>query len=420
MESRKLYWMFKKDLLTLWRHKSQLISMIVFPIIMITLFGYGMGGSIENVPIAIVEQSSGDITDMTLMSIKNMSLFEVKEITNNVNEAKSMVNNGEVTAAIILPSNYEEIDDDQAKTVVLYLDSSDQISGQAIIPATQGLFAEIGAQIGSEKLASLSIAEYSPTSEIEGENEGAEGTTEYSTNDSTSGSADSSTENMESTISDSLNSVVNTINLQVNKIYGDIEYIDFLVPAVLAMTIMMSCMMGMGQSIAGERETGELARLFMTPTSVSTVVGGKIMSKLIIEVGKALILLVTAILLFKITINGSIILTIFMLALGALCFVGFGIMISATAKTQEDYIQQVMPFTMPMMFVSGVFYPIETMPWIFQQIANIAPLTYLNNAMRAIMIKGAGIGDIWVEILVLVGFTLIFFTLGVIRFNRDV
>lgn len=62
-----------------------------------------------------------------------------------------------------------------------------------------------------------------------------------------------------------------------------IEYIDFLVPAVLGMTVMMSCMMGMGASIAGERETGELARLFMTPTSISTVVGGKIASKLIVE-----------------------------------------------------------------------------------------------------------------------------------------
>ncbi|MDR0900629.1 MAG: ABC transporter permease, partial [Methanobrevibacter sp.] len=201
---------------------------------------------------------------------------------------------------------------------------------------------------------------------------------------------------------------------------GDIEYIDFLVPAILAMTMMMSCMMGMGQSIAGERETGELARLFMTPTSVATVVGGKIISKLVIETGKVIILLVTAMLLFGITINGNIFLAILVLILGALCFVGFGIMISATASTQEDYTQLVMPFTMPMMFVSGVFYPIETMPWIFQQIANIAPLTYLNNAMRGIMLKGAGIGDIWVDILVLIGFTLIFFSLGVIRFNRDV
>ncbi|HNS25916.1 MAG TPA: ABC transporter permease, partial [Methanobacteriaceae archaeon] len=102
------------------------------------------------------------------------------------------------------------------------------------------------------------------------------------------------------------------------------------------------------------------------------------------------------------------------------CFVGFGIMISARVGTQEDYIQMVMPFSMPMMFISGVFYPLETMPWIFQKIAYLAPLTYANIALREVMLQGAGIGDIWVEVAVLLGFTLLFFAMGVTRFNRDI
>lgn len=406
MEGKKFLWMLKKDLLSLKRHPSRMIAMFLFPIIMITLFGYGMGGSIENVPIVIAEQSQGDITDQTLMAVKDMSLFEVKNITTNVNAAKEMVDNGEVKAAIILPQNYDDITSDQTKTVVLYLDSSDQIASQTVVPATQQLFSQISAEIGAEKLASLQVQN-----------------TENSSASSTSVATELDNSSQESAtvgVSDSVNGIVNSINLQVNKIYGNIAYIDFLVPAILAMTVMMSCMMGMGQSIAGERETGELARLFMTPTSVATVVGGKIFSKLIIETVKALILLGAAILLFGITINGNIFLAIGILVLGALTFVGFGIMISATAQTQEDYTQLVMPFTMPMMFVSGVFYPIETMPWIFQKIAYIAPLTYLNDAMRGVMLKGRGIGDIWVDILVLVGFLIVFFALGVIRFDRDV
>ncbi|KZX16054.1 ABC transporter permease [Methanobrevibacter filiformis] len=405
MEGKKFLWMLKKDLLSLWRHKPRLVSIMVFPILMIVLFGYGMGGSIENVPIAIVDQSHGETADMTLMSIKNMSLFEIKNITSNVQDAKEMVDRGEVKAAIILPSNYDNITDPQAKTVVLYLDSSDQIAGQTIVPAAQMLFSEIGAKISSEKLVDM--------------NPNLDQATSLQVENSTNSSAEEDS-SPTSVISSSLSGIVNTVNLQVNRLYGEIEYIDFLVPAILAMTLMMSCMMGMGQSIAGERETGELARLFMTPTSVATVVGGKIMSKLTIETIRAMVLLVTAILLFGITINGNIFLAILLLILGALCFVGFGMMISATAQSQEDYTQMVMPFTMPMMFVSGVFYPIETMPWIFQKIAYICPLTYLNDAMRGVMLKGAGIGDIWIDIAVLAGFTLLFFALGVVRFNRDV
>jgi ABC-2 type transport system permease protein len=407
MEMKKFFWMLKKDLLTLWRHKPRLISLFVFPILMIALFGYGMGGTIENVPIAIVEQSNGTVTDTTLMAIKDMSLFDVKNITTNVNDGKKLVDTGQVKATIILPSNYENISESSAKTVVLYLDSSDQIASQTLVPTTQGLFTKIGSEIGMEKLASIQTTTITPAS----------------SNNSVSGDGSSATgsgeESLGSSLSSDLAGIVNTINLQVNRIYGDIEYIDFLVPAILAMTVMMSCMMGMGQSIAGERETGELTRLFMTPTSISTVIGGKIASKLIIETARAMILLVTAIILFGITINGSWVLAIIMLIIGALCFVGFGIMVSATSSTQEDYIQIVMPFTMPMMFVSGVFYPVETMPAIFQKIAYLCPLTYFNDAMRGIMLKGQGVGDIWIDIAVLVGFTIVFFVLGVVRFNRD-
>lgn len=412
MEGKKFIWMLKKDLLSLKRHPSRMIAMFLFPIIMITLFGYGMGGSIENVPIVIAEQSTGDITDQTLMAVKDMSLFEVKNITTNVNAAKEMVDNGEAKAAIILPQNYDDLSSNQSKTVVLYLDSSDQIASQSVIPATQQLFSQISSSIGAEKLASLQVQNTG--------NGSANTTSENATSLVTENATGTDNGTTTTGLSDSVNGIVNSINLQVNKVYGNIAYIDFLVPAILAMTVMMSCMMGMGQSIAGERETGELARLFMTPTSVATVVGGKIFSKLIIETAKALILLAAAILLFGITINGNILLAIGVLVLGALTFVGFGIMISATAQTQEDYTQLVMPFTMPMMFVSGVFYPIETMPWIFQKIAYIAPLTYLNDAMRGVMLKGQGIGDIWVDILVLVGFLIVFFVIGVIRFDRDV
>jgi ABC-2 type transport system permease protein len=387
VETKKLIWMVKKEWISLIRHPNRLISILVFPIIMILLFGYGMGGDLSNLPIVVVSQSNGDLTDITLEAIKTNDIYHVVKITDNINEAKDMVDKGDVKAAIILPSDYDE-NTNQQKAVTFYLDSSDQMATQSLIPSTQAIFNQISLEQASATSSNTSLS-------LE----------------------DANTEN---TLSSSINSFKSSITLHINKIYGDIKYIDFLVPAVLGMTIMMSCMMGMGASIAGERETGELARLFMTPTSVATVIGGKIMGKLSVEFLRAIILLAAAILLFGATVNGGIIPTLIVLIIGALCFVGFGIMMSARASTQEDYSQMVMPFSMPMMFVSGVFYPVETMPWIFQQIAYICPLTYLNNAMRGVMLKGLSLGDVWVELLVLIGFTLLFFALGVKRFNRDV
>ena len=95
-------------------------------------------------------------------------------------------------------------------------------------------------------------------------------------------------------------------------------------------------------------------------------------------------------------------------------------MISATSKTQEDYIQIVMPIAMPMMFICGVFFPKETMPWLLQKISYLLPLTYANDAFRVVMLQGAGLNSIALDLGVLLFFTLLFFVVGVVRFNRDI
>ena len=383
IEPKKFWWMIKKELISLKRHPARLVSILAFPIIMILLFGYGMGGEMTDLPIVVVSQSHGDLTDLTLDTIKTTETYHVVEVIDSLDEGKERVDTGEVKAAIILPSDYDE-DTSNQKAVTLYLDSSDQMASQILESSTQGIFYRLSNMVASQTSVSTQDADIEPS------------------------------------VMHSLNNFKDDISLHINRIYGNIKYIDFLVPAILGMTIMMSCMMGMGATIAGERETGELARLFMTLTSVATVIGGKIAAKLLIELVRALILIFMAVLLFNVSIKGGFLQTFIVLVIGALCFVGFGIMLSARTQTQEDYAQISLPFSMPMMFVSGVFYPIETMPWILQKLAYIFPLTYLNDAMRGIMLKGQTLGDVWVDLVVLLGFTLLFFIIGVKRFNRDV
>ena len=403
IELRKFSWMIKKELLSLKRHPSRLVSILAFPIIMILLFGYGMGGDMTDLPVLVVSQSQGDLTDLTLDTIKTTDQYKVIEVIDDVDDAKQRVDNGEVKAAIILPENYDS--DASQKAVTLYLDSSDQMASSSLESVTQAIFA---------KLSNMEAADAVNT------NSSSQEVNSTASANQSALTTETQSANVSESVGHTFDNFKDDIALHINKIYGNIKYIDFLVPAVLGMTVMMSCMMGMGASIAGERETGELARLFMTPTSISTVVGGKIASKLIIELVRALILIFMAIILFNVSIKGGILQTFIVLFFGALCFVGFGIMLSARTNSQEDYTQIAMPFSMPMMFVSGVFYPIETMPWILQKIAYIFPLTYLNDAMRAVMIKGQSLGDVWLDLVILLGFTVLFFIIGVKRFNRDI
>lgn len=373
-EINKIKWMIKKDLLTLWRHKVQFASLILFPILMIALCGWGMGGTVENTPVVVVKQSSGDVTDQVINALKADDTFDIKDIMTNSDDAKEKVDNGEVKAAIILSSDFES---SNSKNAVLYIDSSDQLTTQTLVPKTEQIFASLSEKVGTQQVNA-------------------------------------------NTTTNPITQTAQTIKLQVNKIYGDLDYIDFLLPGVLAMTMFMSSMMTMGNSIAGERERGELSRLFMTPTNVSSVLTGKIISQVVRELIRALVLIIAAMLLFNVMIKGNLLLLVLVILIAVLCFVGFGMMFSATAKTQEDYIQIVMPVAMPMMFICGVFFPTETMPWILQKIALFLPLTYANDAFRAVMLKGAGLDSIAFDLIVLLAFALLFFIVGIVRFNRDV
>lgn len=373
-EINKIKWMIKKDLLTLWRHKVQFASLILFPILMIALCGWGMGGTVENTPVVVVKQSSGDVTDQVINALKADDTFDIKDIMTNSDDAKEKVDNGEVKAAIILSSDFES---SNSKNAVLYIDSSDQLTTQTLVPKTEQIFASLSEKVGTQQVNA-------------------------------------------NTTTNPITQTAQTIKLQVNKIYGDLDYIDFLLPGVLAMTMFMSSMMTMGNSIAGERERGELSRLFMTPTNVSSVLTGKIISQVVRELIRALVLIIAAMLLFNVMIKGNLLLLVLVILIAVLCFVGFGMMFSATAKTQEDYIQIVMPVAMPMMFICGVFFPTETMPGILQKIALFLPLTYANDAFRAVMLKGAGLGSIAFDLIVLLAFALLFFIVGIVRFNRDV
>ena len=218
VETKKIKWIFKKDMMTLWRHKPRLISLLLFPIIMITLFGYGFGGTVTNIPVVIVSQSNGPVTDATLDALKDNSLYDVTSIISDPNQGREMVLNGQVKAAIVLPPNYDDLNSKTSKNVILDLDSSDEIVSSALIPSTQALFSGISTQLGVLQLQSLNSSRSSaPSSAI---NLQLSNQTTTQSNPSPGGI--------------NYQNIINSIHFQVNKLYGNISYIDFLVPGILA------------------------------------------------------------------------------------------------------------------------------------------------------------------------------------------
>ncbi|MDY6894614.1 MAG: ABC transporter permease [Thermotogota bacterium] len=184
------------------------------------------------------------------------------------------------------------------------------------------------------------------------------------------------------------------------------NYYDFMAPGIMAMISIMSVMTGLAASITRERELGTMDGLMVTPISRGSIVVGKIIAQTVRGMMQALIVLVISILIFHVHIVGSIWLTIFILILGTFSFIGIGIIVTASFKEQEAAEITMTTITFPMIFFSGVFFPIEQMPNFAKVVSKIFPLTYSADALRKVVVLGASIGDVRNQIFVLLAFAL--------------
>jgi ABC-2 type transport system permease protein len=213
--------------------------------------------------------------------------------------------------------------------------------------------------------------------------------------------------------------IVKPYNVQTEgAVEGDLSYFDFIAPGIMAMTVMMSVMTGLPAAITHEKETGTLDGMMVAPINRLAIILGKTIAQMTRGILQGTIILILASVLFGVTIHGNIILVFALLLLGVFSFVGLGVAITSFAKDQETASMMMMTLVFPMMLLSGVFFPIEQMPWFMQGIANFLPLTYVSSALRKVMVLGADIPMIGTELIVLIGFGIIMTAIAIPVFKK--
>jgi ABC-2 type transport system permease protein len=199
---------------------------------------------------------------------------------------------------------------------------------------------------------------------------------------------------------------------------GHPSYFDFIAPGIMAMTVMMSVMTGLPVAISQEKEIGTMDGMMVAPINRLSILLGKTMAQTGRGLIQGVIILALAIGIFGVAIQGSILLVFALLLLGVFSFVGLGIVITSFTKDQETAQMFMMTLMFPMMFLSGVFFPIQQMPWYMQDISKILPLTYAADALRKVMVLGAGIPQISSELIVLLAFGIVMIAIALPVFRR--
>jgi len=376
-----------KDLVDLFRNRLGLVLLIVMPLFMMVMVGFiypSNGNSISNLPIALVNEDAGygnstflgQNFTTSLQQINNQTGMFVFSNASSMGDIKDMIQRGELDGGIVIPSNFTaSILSEEQGTLIIVTDQSNPQISATIQAVLSGVFDQMGTQLALHKVEPLNAT--NPLA------------------------------------------VVKPYNVQTEGVVsGNPSYFDFIAPGIMAMTVMMSVMTGLPVAISQEKEVGTLDGMMVAPINRLSIIVGKTLGQTARGLIQGVIILALAVGLFGVTIQGSIFLVFGLLLLGVFSFVGIGIVITSFAKDQETATMLMMTLMFPMMFLSGVFFPIQQMPWYMQYISRVLPLTYASQALRKVMVLGAGIPAISTELTILIVFGVVMTAIAVPVFRR--
>ena len=198
----------------------------------------------------------------------------------------------------------------------------------------------------------------------------------------------------------------------------DLGYIDFLVPGIVGMTVRQLGLFGVAFGFVHLKRTGALRRLFATPTSPAYFLGAQVASRLIIAFVQVVILFGIGI-WFGLQMFGDYLSLAAIVLLGSMIFLAVGFSIAGWAKNEDQAAPVANLISLPMMFLSGVFFPRDAMPDFLANITQFMPLTYVNEALRAVVNDGASLTSLGPQLLGMGVWALITFVLAVRLFKWE-
>jgi ABC-type multidrug transport system, permease component len=381
------YHVMAKDMLEFRRNRMQLAALVIMPLIFLVMFGFifPSGNTQQHMPMGIVNLDQGQgsnefLAQLELMN-QNTSFMDFKNYS-SVDEAKTQINQGKIYGAFIIPSGFSEnLTSGKSGEFTVYIDNSNPQSAtqiqQALSSTVNGL---------NDMKAQANVLELSKDANRQ--------------------------INPQAIIFPYVPQVSTTIP-------GETNYFNFLAPGLMIMIVMMGVMTGIPEAISKEKEMGTFDGMLSAPISQISVIIGKTAALCTRGFIQCIIILGLAMLLFGVTVQGSLILAFFMLLLGIFSFIGLGILAISMSGDQASGTMIVNLLMFPMIFLGGVFYPIQQMPWFMQIISQFIPITYAADAMRKIILLNAGVGDVIYQIIILLGFGVVTMAIAVPLFRKS-
>jgi ABC-2 type transport system permease protein len=348
------------------RNKTAVFFTLFIPVMFILIFGAFNTTKQSSFKLTIVNNSNTELASSFTKALEdNKNVFDASQ--NNIDAAKVALDNGKTDLIIVVPEQFGQVDP-----------STHQLNPTAL----QTYYNKGQPQAG--QAASLVIGQV-----VSGFN----------------------TQITHAPIIYTVNSEgISTHNL---------SYLDYLVPGILALSIMQLGIFSIAFAFVSFKSTGALRRLFVTPTHPISFIFGQSVARFIIAFLQIAILLGLSILVFHVHVVGNIGNMFILAFLGIIVFLMFGFAVAGWAKDENQAAPVANLITFPMLFLSGVFIPRDGLPVWLQKITGLLPLTFLADAMRSVSTLGYTLWQVRMDILGLVVWGIIMFVVAIKLFKWE-
>jgi ABC-2 type transport system permease protein len=361
--------MLVKEFIQLRRDRPTLALMIGVPAIQLMLFGFAIRTDVRNLPTAVYDESKTSDSRALVQTILNTGNFRFHGDATSRDELTDWLGAGTVAAAIVVPPDFARaLAQHRTAKVQVIVDASDPLASQAAMS---------GAVLGGQQRAIEILA-----------SRGDAGV---------------------------------PIEVMVRPLYNPTSRsASYIVPGIIGVLLSMTLVIIMGMSVVRERERGTLEQLVVTPITRTGLMLGKVLPFVLVGYVQMTIILALGRLVFDVPMRGSLAL----LYLASSGFIGaslaIGLWLSTMVRTQAQAMQAGFLFLLPNLLLSGFMFPRAAMPEPAQWLGAALPLTYFLEVLRGILLKGVGVEALWPQMLLLLGFALLFMTLAVRRFHKTV
>ncbi|MBI3945914.1 MAG: ABC transporter permease [Armatimonadetes bacterium] len=413
MTWRRLWAICRKEWIQIRRDPRTLAVVWALPLSQLILYGYAMDFDLKNIRIAVVDYDRSAASRRLLDDFERNEHFVIERRLERAGDAERFVAAGEVRQAIIVPRGFQRaLRRDEAAPVQVLLDGADPITGGTALGYTQGLVGRFSSEYGS-----MGVRGYGGMGEPDSRPAASPGSAAEGATASALPYAHTPT--LPYSRAPALPRAA--VDIRTRVLYNpELRSTNFIVPGLIAVLLTMLAALLTSNTVVRERERGTFEALIATPVRPIELMVGKLIPYVLLAFAQVFLVVIAGRVLFGVRLQGSLALLAGLSLVFLLAALGFGLLISTVARTQQlALMAAIMATVIPSMLLSGFAFPLRNMPGVLRLFSNVFPATHYLVIVRGIYLKGVGMEVLWRPTLVLMGFALLLLAACARRFRKE-